>query len=155
VAYFLKKSKQKNRTYIAIYESFYDPAKKGTAHRCHKSLGSIETLKEKGIEDPIAHYQKVVDELNKNRKEESVKKISTKSPLIHLGYFPLKSIMEKLNIKHFIDYFKLITRFDSIFMIYYHLLFTQEALIPAVNIGHSMKCYLIFIKPIIFHTISY
>jgi hypothetical protein len=74
VAYFLKKSKQKNRTYIAIYESFYDPAKKGTAHRCHKSLGSIETLKEKGIEDPIAHYQKVVDELNKNRKEESVKK---------------------------------------------------------------------------------
>ena len=73
MAYFLKKSKQKNRTYIAIYESFYDPAKKGTAHRCHKSLGSIETLKEKGIEDPIAHYQKVVDELNKNRKEESVK----------------------------------------------------------------------------------
>lgn len=112
MAYFLKKSKQKNRTYIAIYESFYDPAKKGTAHRCHKSLGSIETLKEKGIEDPIAHYQKVVDELNKNRKEESVKKISTKSPLIHLGYFPLKSIMEKLNIKHFIDYFKLITRFE-------------------------------------------
>jgi hypothetical protein len=58
MAYFLKKTKLKNRTYLAIYESFYSHKKKGTAHRCFKSLGSIETHKENGIEDPVLYFQK-------------------------------------------------------------------------------------------------
>ena len=65
MAYFLKKTKLKNRTYLAIYESFYSHEKKGTAHRCFKSLGSIETHKENGIEDPVLYFQKEVDSLNK------------------------------------------------------------------------------------------
>ena len=44
MAYFLKKTKLKNRTYLAIYESFYSPSKKETAHKCFKSLGSVETI---------------------------------------------------------------------------------------------------------------
>ena len=38
--------------------------------------------------------------------------ISKKSPLLHLGYFPLKGIMEKLNIKKYVDYFKLTNDFE-------------------------------------------
>jgi len=109
MAYFLKKTKLKGRTYLAIYESFYNPEKKETAHKCYKSLGSIQALIESGIEDPIAHFQKEVDYLNKKKKEAGVRKISDKSPMRYLGYFPLKSIMEKLKIKRYIDLFKLTT----------------------------------------------
>jgi hypothetical protein len=51
VAYFLKRTKLKGRTYLAIYESFYSREKKGTAHKTFKSLGSIETHKAEGMKD--------------------------------------------------------------------------------------------------------
>ena len=111
MAYFLKRTKLKNRTYLAIYNSFYNHEKKGTAHKCHKSVGSIETLKENGIEDPEAYFQKEVDELNKNRKETDARKISYISPVLYLGYFPLKNILEKLKIKKYVDFFKLTNDF--------------------------------------------
>lgn len=111
MAYFLKKTKQKNRTYLAIYESFYNHEKKGTAHKCYKSLGSIETHKENGMEDPIAHFQKEVDNLNLEREKAGTRKISDKSPVLNLGYFPLKSIMDKLKIKKYVDYFKITNDF--------------------------------------------
>lgn len=44
MAYFLKKSKQQNRTYLAIYESFYSPDSNDTRHKCVGSLGSVESL---------------------------------------------------------------------------------------------------------------
>lgn len=112
MAYFLKKTKLKNRTYLAIYESFYDPKRKETAHRCYKSLQSIETHIANGIADPVAHFQKEVDALNNVKKEESVRKISDKSPVHYLGYFPLKSLMTKLQIKKYVDYFKLTNEFE-------------------------------------------
>lgn len=93
MAYFLKKTKLKNRTYLAIYESFYDPTRKETAHRCYKSLQSIETHIANGIADSVAHFQQEVDALNNVKKEESVRKISDKSPIHYLGYFPLQSLM--------------------------------------------------------------
>lgn len=112
MAYFLKKTKLKNRTYLAIYESFYSHEKKGTAHKCHKSLGSVETLVANGMTDPIAHFQAEVDALNKSKKENGIKKISSVSPILYLGYFPLKSIMDKLKIKKYVDYFKLTNDFQ-------------------------------------------
>lgn len=112
MAYFLKKTKLKNRTYLAIYESFYDPKRKETAHRCYKSLQSIETHIANGIADPVAHFQKEVDALNNAKKEDSVRKISDKSPVHYLGYFPLKSLMTRLQIKKYVDYFKLTNEFE-------------------------------------------
>lgn len=111
MAYFLKKTRLKNRTYLAIYESFYNHDKRGTAHRCYKSLGSVETLTENGFEDPISHFQKEVDALNSRKKEAGIRKISDKSPILYLGYFPLKSILEKLKIQKFVDLFKLTNDF--------------------------------------------
>jgi transposase len=111
MAYFLKKTKLKGRTYLAIYESFYSHDKKGTAHKCYKSLGSIETLSESGMTDPISYFQKEVDELNKEKDDAGIRKISDKSPSLYLGYFPLKSILDKLQIKKYVDYFKLTNDF--------------------------------------------
>ena len=105
MAYFLKKQNQSNNTYLAIYESFYSPDSKGTKHRCIKSLGSISKLIDSGIDDPISFYQAKVDDMNREKKETSLNRISESSPIRHLGYFPLKAIMEKLGIKPIIDLF--------------------------------------------------
>ena len=70
MAYFLKKTKQQNRIYLAIYESFYSPEVNGTKHRCFKSLGNIETIKANGIADPISFYSDEVKKLNEQRKAE-------------------------------------------------------------------------------------
>lgn len=112
MAYYLKKTKLKGRTYLSIDESFYNHEKKGTSHRCYKSLGSVETWVSKGLEDPVAHFQKEVDSLNKKRSQKGTRKISGHSPLFCLGYFPLKAIMEKMKIKKYVDYFKLTTDFQ-------------------------------------------
>ena len=55
MSYYLKKTRLKGRTYLSIDESFYSKEKKGTAHRCFKSLGSVETHIENGIENPIEY----------------------------------------------------------------------------------------------------
>lgn len=112
MAYFLKKTTLKGRTYLSICESFYHPVKKGTAHRTYKSLGSVETWKEKGMEDPISHFQEEVDALNREKAAAGVRKISDKSPNLYLGYFPFKAILDKLHIKKYIDYFKLTNNFE-------------------------------------------
>ena len=112
MAYFLKKANIRQKTYLSIYESFYDSEKKRPANKSYKSFGTIESLQDKGIKDPISYFQKEVDKLNKKRKIEKAKLISDKSPLFYLGYFPLKSILEKLDIKKYVDFFKLTTNFQ-------------------------------------------
>lgn len=112
MAYYLKKTKLKGRTYLSIDESFYNHEKKGTSHRCYQSLGSVETWQSKGMADPIAHFQKEVDALNRQHSKSSVRKISDLSPLLSLGYFPLKAILTRLQVKKYVDYFKLTTDFQ-------------------------------------------
>ena len=112
MAYFLKQTRLKNRTYLSIVESFYNPQKKGTSHRAYKSLKSIESLKEAGIEDPVSYYQSEVDKLNKEKQKVKQALISETSPKRYLGYFPLKGIMNKLKIQNYINLFKLNTNFD-------------------------------------------
>lgn len=112
MAYFLKKAKQQNRTYLAIYESFYSNDTKGTKHRCFQSLGSVESLIDKGIDDPISYYQKQVDELNSIKNKETIRTITDISPELYLGYFPYASLMNKMNIKKYVDYFKINNSFQ-------------------------------------------
>ena len=112
MAYYLKKTRLKGRTYLSIDESFYNYEKKGTSHRCYKSLGSVETWQAKGLSDPITHFQNEVDALNQARSQIGIRKISDRSPLFYLGYFPLKSILEKLHVKKYLDFFKLTTDFQ-------------------------------------------
>lgn len=111
MAYFLKQTPLKGRTYLSIVESFYDSNKKGTAHKVYKSLSSIETLKKKGIEDPVAYYQKEVDKLNSERQLKEVELISETSPNRYIGYFLAKAVMNKLDVKKVIDLFDLSTNY--------------------------------------------
>ena len=122
MAFYLKKTKLKGRTYLSIDESFYSHKKKGTDHKCYKSLGSVETWIKKGLEDPVSHFQKEVDALNQEKASEGTRKISDISPILHLGYFPFKSILEKMHIKRYVDYFKLTNDFNYDLYELFHIL---------------------------------
>ena len=107
MAYFLKKTNNKKGTYLQIYESYYDPERKGGAHRSYKPIGYVHELVDSGIDDPISHFQVEVDELNRihneKKEEEKTKTISDESPEKFLGYFPLKNINDSLRTKQYID----------------------------------------------------
>ena len=150
MAFFLKINEQKNRTYIAIYESFYSHKKKGTAHRCYKSLQSVETQIKKGIKDPISHFQNEVDKLNKEKSELGIEKITNTPPFYYLGYFPLKIILDKLKVKNVIDLFSLTNNFE------YNLYDLMASLIFARSINPCSKHRTFHeVIPNLFHSYNY
>lgn len=115
MAYFLKKSNLKKGTYLQIYESFYDPERKGSAHRSYKALGYINELIAKGVEDPISFYKDEVKKLNQQladeRRKAKTRQISDETPEKFLGYFPVKSINEGLGVKKYLDLMQTATDF--------------------------------------------
>lgn len=115
MSYFLKKTNNKKGTYLQIYESFYDPERKGGAHRSYKPLGYVHQLQAEGIDDPIAFYkdevQKLNQELNKKKQDEKARKISEESPEKLLGYFPLKNLCDSMRCKNYIDLMQTATGF--------------------------------------------
>lgn len=118
MAYFLKVSKQQNRTYLSIYESFYSPEVKGTRQRSVKMIGNLDKLIESGIEDPISHFKKEVDEMNEKRKQEkqnnkiNQKLISNVSPEKYLGYFPIANILNTLDVEEHFNYMQSTRKFQ-------------------------------------------
>ena len=115
MAYFLKKSNYKKGTYLQIYESFYDPERKGGAHRSYKALGYVHELQAQGIDDPISYYKEEVIKLNQElsatKTAKKAKQISDDSPEKLIGYFPLKNINDKLSVKKYIDLMQTATDF--------------------------------------------
>lgn len=113
MAYFLKQAHLKGRTYLSIVESYYSPEKHGAAHRTYKSLKSVEFWKAQGnIDDPVAYFQKEVDRLNKMNADKNTRKISDRTPEMYIGYFPFMSIMKKMDIKKYVDYFSKHNKFS-------------------------------------------
>ena len=112
MAYFLKKSNTKKGLYLQIYESFYNAEKNQTSHRSFKALGYVSDLIASGIDDPVSFYKEEVDRMNQERNKDKVQMISTSSAILHLGYFPFKSIMNNLNISKFISLYQLTNDFD-------------------------------------------
>ena len=115
MAYFLKKTKNKKGTYLQIYESYYDPERKGGAHRSYKPIGYVHELQADGIDDPIAYFGDEVAKLNeeykKRKQEEKSRQISDESPEKLLGYFPLKNLNDSLGCKKYIDLMQTATDF--------------------------------------------
>lgn len=115
MAYFLKKTNNKKGTYLQIYESYYDPERKGGAHRSYKPLGYVHELQQSGVDDPIAFYSEEVQKLNqehrKSKQQEKHRLIADESPEKFLGYFPLKNINDSLNCKRYIDLMQTATNF--------------------------------------------
>lgn len=133
MAYYLKKTKLKGRTYLSIDESFYSQEKKGTAHKCYKSLGSVETLIKNGMADPVSFYQQEVDRLNSRKKQDGVPMISERSPFLFCGYFPLKSILERLDVRKYVSLFSLTSDFK------YDLYSVLSSLIYARSVNPCSK----------------
>lgn len=115
MAYFLKKSNYKKGTYLQIYESFYDPERKGGAHRSYKALGYVHELQAQGIDDPISFFQEKVTKLNQEfqatKAAKKARQISDDSPEKLIGYFPMKNINDKLSVKKYIDLMQTATDF--------------------------------------------
>ena len=111
MAYFLKKSNFKKGIYLQIYESFYNPNKKDTAHRSYKALGYVDDLIATGIKDPISHYKDIVAEMNRKNKVAKQKsrerQISEQSPEKYLGYFLIKAVLDGLHVSKFFDFLQL------------------------------------------------
>lgn len=113
MAYFLKKTNLKKGIYLQIYESFYDPDKKQTAHKSYKAIGYVNKLIDEGMEDPISFYSNEVKKLNQEfhetRNQEKKRLISDESPEKLLGYFPLKILNDSLCCRKYIDLMQSVT----------------------------------------------
>ena len=132
MAYFLKKSNLKKGTYLQIYESFYDPRKKNTAHRSYKALGYVHELQEKGIEDPVAFFKDEVAQLNQQLAERRQNGkdllISEETPEKLLGYFPLKNLNDSLDVKKYIDLMQAVSDFKfNVFSLLSSLIYSRAA----------------------------
>lgn len=100
MAYFLKKSTNKKGLYLQIYESFYDPARRQTAHRSVEALGYEHELRQAGVADPVAHFKAKVDSMNAERRarriEERARRVGESTPERRLGHFPFKALDARL-----------------------------------------------------------
>lgn len=115
MSYFLKKTNNKKGTYLQIYESYYDPERKGGAHRSYKPIGYVHELQANGIDDPIAFFSDEVLKLNqehqKRKQSQKSRQISSESPEKFLGYFLLKNLNDSLGCKKYIDLMQTATDF--------------------------------------------
>ena len=107
MGYFLKKTKNNKGVYLQIYESFYDPTRKQTAHRSVRPVGYVHELKAGGIDDPVAHFKREVDAMNERRLENEsrarVREIGEEGAERMLGYFPLKGVNSLLGVERDFD----------------------------------------------------
>lgn len=96
MAYFLKRTNNKKGTYLQVYESFYDPARRGTAHRSVRPVGYVHEIAERdGIADPVAHWRAEVDRMNAERREAEGRRperVGGTAPEANLGHFALAAV---------------------------------------------------------------
>lgn len=106
---FLKKTPKPNGLYLAITESYYDKNKKCTRQKTIQGLGYLHNLKEQ-YPDPIAHFEKVADDMNKeleSRKNATISIDLTASlatdeqNLKNVGYGILKQLYKELQLDIF------------------------------------------------------
>ena len=109
----LRKTKtSKGRIYLAIVDSYYDKQRKMSRSKTVESLGYLDEL-EKLYEDPVAHFQKRVDELKteKNAKQAPINFIFYDSDRLctddtslrkNFGYAALSKIYHELEIDKFL-----------------------------------------------------
>lgn len=104
---FLRKTNRKDRLYLQIYESFRDPSSHKPRTRCVRTLGYLDAITSEQIPDPITYYEEQIRQENERsrllRAERSAGLISDIPPFRYLGYFPVQSILRKLDVARYID----------------------------------------------------
>jgi len=106
----LKTSISNGRPYLSIVQGYRDPVTKKVKHKTVKSLGYFDVLKRE-FPDPIGHYSKVVEEMNKKAAEENQKVIIAfnKDEMLsegrenrkNIGYAAISKLYHELNFHSF------------------------------------------------------
>ena len=106
----LKTSKSNGRLYLSIVQGYRDPVTKKVKHKTIKSLGYIDIL-EKEYPDPISHFSKVVEEMNKktNAENQPITITLNKNEKIsegaanrkNIGYAAISKLYHELNLHTF------------------------------------------------------
>ena len=105
MTYFLKKTKTQNKgIYLQIYYSYYISGK-GKRNKSYKAIGYVDDLIKQGISNPIKYYQREVDLLNQDTDSRKRLEIGDTSPLKNLGYFLIKSLIDKLDVDNTLNIF--------------------------------------------------
>lgn len=110
---FLKKSTRKStgRTHLSLVHGYWDPIRKVSRTKTIKTLGYLDEL-EKEYDDPIAHFEQVVADMNKAEAEKNqpvvvnidlTKKIQGGSRRMLYGYAPLSRIYHELDLHSFMN----------------------------------------------------
>ena len=103
MTYFLKKTTPSSKgVYLQIYQSYYVPGK-GNRNKSYQKIGYIKDLIDKGIDDPISYFQKIVDDLNLKSGIIKDKQIGSVPVNKNLGIFLVKSMFDKLNMDNHLN----------------------------------------------------
>lgn len=109
----IRKTKTSNgRIYLAIVDSYYDKEKKMSRSKTVESLGYLDDL-QKQYDDPVAHFQKYVDQLKAAKKEKRASidlsfydsdRLCTSDTALrkNFGYAALSQIYHELEINKFL-----------------------------------------------------
>lgn len=154
MAYFLKKTKRNDRLYLSIYESFYSPETKNTRHKSFRKIGFVDALIEQGIDDPISHFQKEVNELNSKRETEKCRinfqQISDVSPELCLGYVPIAKILNILDVKEHFGYLSSSRKFEfDVYDVFSALVYAR-----VVRLYPNIRLFMIFFQSYMFKKTS-
>ena len=106
---FLKKTPKAKGLYLAITEAYYDKDKKQTRQKTVQGLGYLDDLKKK-YKDPIAHYEKVIADMNQERAVKrntsvtidlTAKMDTDENSIRNAGYGILKELYKQLELDRF------------------------------------------------------
>lgn len=126
MAYFVKKNKKNDKYYYSIVNSFYDGQRGHTAHETYKSYGSGKELIESGVLDIEEYLDEEVKRLNLEKKQNDVIEISEVSPFKYAGHFPIKAIIDKLNVEGIFNIYDLTTNYQfKLFDVLSSLIFSR------------------------------
>ena len=107
MAYVLRKEKKKQRTYLQMYENYWDKQKKQPRARHVETFGYVDELISDEMPDPIAHFQAYVKEREAERlaaqAEETRPRVFSKSLEFYAGHFLLHTLLTELNVKEDLD----------------------------------------------------
>ena len=107
MAYFLRQEKKKNRTYLQMYENFWDKQKKQPRTRHIETFGYVDELISDEMPDPVTHFQAYVKERETQRlasqAEETRPRAFFKAYEKYAGHFLLDTLLSELNVKEDLD----------------------------------------------------
>lgn len=89
MSYFLKKTKTNKGVYYQVYDGNYDKEKGYVTQKSVSVIGYHSDLLKKGINDPLTYAKKLVEQMEKERKEkimrDKIKTIDDSSDIKNVG----------------------------------------------------------------------